>query len=319
MRNRKSLNFTNFNYPNEPNIGLMKNFYLLFTLTLYFLSSVTMAQEIRKVHGKYQLRMELNMTENDTRKLAEEMAKIDALQKTFGSIVDQEFNMMIESGIPDYNIISKTETKGEWVETTRRVFYEDLKAETTIDGERNIKWITCEIRGRAREVKPRAHIDFYPLNCPNLSCRTTEIVDDGNLYLYFRSPVDGYLSVFIDDGNLITRLLPDCYASKEFESGVFVKGDQQYIFFSREDNSLPQKTVEKYRMFTSKKFEFNYLYIVFSESQFVKPILDEKQFKNGIIQPKSLSSKEFQEWLAENRYASDSFQKRQIAITVKGK
>jgi hypothetical protein len=303
-----------------PKAATMKRMLLLLLLCLLISLPPAIAQKIKKVEGTAQVRMELNMTENDTRKLAEELAKIDALQ-IFGTIADQEFNMMIKEGKADYNIIAKTEVRGEWVETIDGPFFEeDFKKEKTDEGIRNVKWITCNIKGKGRELTPRAQIDFYPLNYPNLSNRTTEFPDEGNLYLYFKSPVDGYLSVFLDDGIATYRLLPDAYASKEFESGVLIEGDESYIFFSKkkEQNKLPQKKVEEYTMFTTEKLEYNYLYVVFSESRFVKPILNDIQIINGDTLPRSLPFKKFQDWITENKYANPTFQVRKMAITLKG-
>lgn len=301
-----------------PKAATMKRTSLLLLMCLLILVPPAIAQKIKKVEGSAQVRMESNMTENDVYKLAEELAKIDALQ-SFGTIADQEFNMMIKEGKADYNIIAKTEIRGEWIETIDGPFFkEDFKQEKTGQGIRNIKWITCTIKGKARELTPRAQIDFYPLNYPNLSNRTTEFTDEGNLFFYFKSPVDGYLSVYLDDGNSTSRLLPDTYSPPEFEKGVRVTGDKSYIFFSPEHNNLQQEGVEEYMMFTTQKIEFNYLYIIFSENPFVKPILHDKQIINGNTIPKSLRSDKFQQWLIDNKYADPAFQVQRMAITLKG-
>lgn len=286
-------------------------------LFVILFSGISFAQKIVKVSGNAQVRMESNMTENDTYKLAELYAKINALQNKFGTITDQQFIFMVENGKADYNIIAGTEIKGEWIETTHKHFSEDFTDEKSRDGNRKIKWVTCEIVGKARKITPRAHIEFYPMNCVELSCKTTEIANDGNLYLSFKSPVDGYLSVFMDDGNRTYRLLPDKYSPKAFESGVFVKGDQNYILFSPDSNTLIQKQVEEYKLFTDEELEYNYLYVVFSEKPFVKPILENFETKNERQLPKWMTTKKFQEWISENKYAENSFQVKQMAITIR--
>jgi len=303
----------------------MKKPFILFIIYLFFSLPGTFAQKIKTVKGTAQVRMEANMTENDTRKIAEELAKINALQMAFGSTADQEFNMMMRDGKADYNVIAKTEVKGEWIETSDRNFSENFTTEKMPDGTRKVKWITCDIKGKARKLPARALIDFYPLNCPELSCRTTEFTDGADLYLYFKSPVNGYLSVFLDDGNEISRLLPDSQTSNKNMSGVPVKSDKEYLFFSSNHNSLAQKEVDEYNMtmLTSKNIEFNYLYIVFSEHQFVKPILTSRNIHraDGDVYsfPKTLSSDDFQKWITKNKYTDKTFQVKKMSIMIKAK
>ena len=287
-------------------------------LLLVLSAHLSFSQKIEKVNGTAQVKMESNMTENDTRKLAEELAKIDALQNTFGTVTNQEFNMMIRDGEADYNVIAKTEVKGEWIETTQKHFPENFKTEKDEHGTRKVKWITCNIKGKARKVIPRAHLDFFPLNCQDKLCKTTMFADGSNLYLHFTSPVNGYLSVFIDDGSSSFRMLPDTYSTSGSENGIKVKEDKVYLFFSPNNNDLHQRKVEEYQMFTNRETEYNYLYIIFSEKPIVKPILKGIEVKQNRTLPKSLNSEDFQEWITENKYTEPSFQVKQIAITITG-
>ncbi len=88
------------------------------------------------------------------------------------------------------------------------------------------------------------------------------------------------------------------------------------MLFSPDHNELPQNQVEEYEVFTIKEIEYNYLYIVFSEEEFVKPVLNKKKQDQDRKLPKSLSSSKFQEWLAENRVSTNSFQDRKIKISI---
>ena len=55
---------------------------------------------------------------------------------------------------------------------------------------------------------PKANLEYVILNCPETACRTSNFFDGEQFYLYFKSPVDGYLSVYIDEGDITYRLLP---------------------------------------------------------------------------------------------------------------
>jgi hypothetical protein len=137
------------------------------------------------------------------------------------------------------------------------------------------------------------------------------------LYLFFQSPVDGYLSVYVDEGDITYRILPYVTMIDEYRGGVFVEGDKEYLFFSKKDNPYKSSIVDEIEMYTNKKIEYNQVYIVFAEEKFVKPVLDQNPEVDGRILPKSLNSKEFQFWLSENRAVIESFQDRKIKISIR--
>lgn len=293
-----------------------RKFILFVTLILVLVPSIVFSQKIVRTHGSEQVRMERNMTLEEVYELAEEKAKINAIQNVFGTDVLQQTDMTIVDGKTDYSIIGSTKIKGDWIETTYIEFKSDFKSEKGQYGISQIRYITCIIKGRVRKSTPKANIEFMILNEPIIGARTQSFYNNEQIYLNFKSPVDGYLSVYIDDGTMTYRLLPDTYASSEFLSGSFVKADEDYLLFSPDHNELQQNQVEEYEMFTIKEIEYNYLYIVFSEDEFVKPILNKKKQEQDRQLPKSLSSVKFQEWLAENRATTNSFQDRKIKISI---
>jgi hypothetical protein len=288
-------------------------------LALFLLIAVNplSAQKIFQAEGKSQVRMENNMTTEDVYAQAEQQAKINAIEKEFGTYVEQQTDMTLSDGRISYNIIGTTKVKGDWIKTSSIKFSEDLRLETGAYGKQNVKYITCNIKGKVRKSAPKANIDFKILNCPDEACRTTDFVDGEQLYLYFQSPVDGYLSVYVDEGDITYRLLPYVLMSDDFQSGVFVESDTEYLFFTEKYNSFKSSVVDEIVMFTTKNVEYNTIYIVFAEEKFVKPILEKKEEIDGRILPKSLSSEEFQSWLSENKAILDSFQDRKIKINIK--
>jgi len=290
--------------------------FLLISLIVLISTEDLFAQKIVNAAGKSQIRMENNMTTEDAYELAKQQAKINAIEKEFGTYVEQQTDMKLEDGRTFYNIIGTTKVRGDWVKTTRVSFSEDMRLESGSYGKQNVKYITCQINGKIRKSIPKADIDFEILNCPEKACRTTDFVDGEQLYLYFRSPVDGYLSVYVDEGDITYRLLPYVLMNKDFKSGVFVEGDRRYMFFSEKFNPFKSSVVDEIVMFTTQKMEYNNVYIVFAEEKFVKPILDQKTEVDGRILPKSLTSDKFQEWLSENRAVIDSFQDRKVKISI---
>lgn len=290
-----------------------------FILALFMFGGISTlsAQKIVQADGKSQVRMENNMTTEEAYNLAEQQAKINAIENEFGTYVEQQTDMTLTEGRTSYNIIGTTKVKGDWIKTTGIKFSEDFRLESGTYGKQNVKYISCAIKGKVRKSTPKANIDFLILNCQDEACRTTDFLDGEQLYLYFQSPVNGYLSVYVDEGDITYRLLPYVLMSDDYQSGVFVEGDRQYLFFSEKFNAFKNSVVDEILMFTTKKVEYNTVYVVFAEEKFVKPILDQKTEVEGKILPKSLSSEKFQEWLAENRAVIDSFQDKKIKISIK--
>jgi len=93
------------------------------------------AQRIINASGKAQVRVEFNMTEQDTRELAEQQAIINAIENAFGTYAEQQTDMTIKDGFSYYNIIGTTKVKGDWIETSDLEFSEDYHSEV-IGGER---------------------------------------------------------------------------------------------------------------------------------------------------------------------------------------
>ena len=283
-------------------------------------SQSAFAQKIVKSAGTAQVRMETNMTTDEAYQQAEQLAMINAIEQAFGTYVEQQMDMTIKEGRTAYNIIGTTKVRGDWLETIDKDFSEHVEIESgKYNKKQNVKYITCNIKGKVRKSSPKANIDFVLLNCPELACRTSDYIDGEQLYIYFKSPVDGYVSVYVDEGDITYRLLPYVTMGDNYQSGVHISGDDEYIFFSEGNNNFSDAIVDEIEMYTNKQVEYNNIYIIFAEEPFVKPILKKKEVAEGRILPKSLESVKFHEWLQGNRATLPSFQEMKIKISIKHK
>lgn len=286
-------------------------FLLVITLTLN-------AQKIKKVKGIARVRMELNMTMGETYELAEQQAIINAIEEAFGTYTEQQMDMTIKDGTTSYNIIGTTKVKGDWIETIGEPsFKPNSQLENTKYGKQNVTYITCTIVGKVRKSVPKAELEYIILNSPNLNSRTHSFYHEEQLYVYFKSPVDGFISIFLEDEDAVYRLLPYMNMRDNYQSGVPIKSDTDYLFFSPDDNPFPGNLVDEPRLLTLKKDkEYNSIYIVFSENEFVKPMLENSSIVNDRIIPKQLSINKFQRWLSNNRASSESFQDIKIKVSI---
>jgi hypothetical protein len=240
-----------------------------FILTLFLMTATTalVAQKIVTESGEAQVRMESNMTEDETRNRAEELAKINAIENAFGTYTEQQMDMTIKDGMTHFNIIGTTKVKGDWIETTSIKFSEDFKKSKTDKGFVTTKYVTCTIKGKVRKSIPRAALEYEILNGPSLLSRTRSYFHEEQLYVYFKSPVNGFLSIFLEDDEAVYRLLPYMNMSDNYQSGVPIKSDTDYLFFSPNDNSFSGNAVDEPRLLTLKTdIEYNFIYIIFSSN-----------------------------------------------------
>lgn len=287
-------------------------------IVLYFLIAVLSiplsAQQTKRSSGSAQVRVEDNMTKEEARRKAEELAKIDAITNAFGQYVGQETNLTVQDGRSSFNIIGTTKVKGEWVRELSKTFEEESRNEKGTFGTIQTQWITCKIRGVVKEATPKANIEYQTLNYPNSVSRTNTFISGNSFYVWFRSPVDGFLSIYLDDGTDVFRLLP--YDDMTSLSTVKIEADKEYIFFSENHNYF-SNNVDELILFTPKNSEMNTLHFIFSEKHYYKPVLDSDYTdEEGNIVPKSLTRRQFENWLAENKTNISDFLDAHVYIEI---
>jgi hypothetical protein len=293
-------------------------FLYIFILTFSLTGS---AQKVIKVNGKSQVRIENNMTREQALEKAEDLAIINAIENSFGTYVEQISDISVKEGAVSYNIIGSTKVKGEWLGLKSIEFKDEIHEQVAGNkSKEKIPWISCTIEGLACEIRPKATLQANTLLCPSPECKSFAFTDSQSLYLYFNSPIDGYLSVFIDEDNETTRrLFP--YLNQGNESAVKIKGDEPYILFSNaKDMNKFEVRADEIELFTYRSLEYNNIYVVFSPIPYCKPILSGAVLLNdGYTLPKAISTGKFQEWLTECRVAMPDFQAKRIKISIEKK
>jgi len=279
------------------------------------------AQKTTSTKGTSQVRMESNMTKEQAREKAEDLAMINAVENAFGIYVEQNADIKVDNGAVSYNIIGTTKVKGEWLRTHKKEFKEDIQDQLDNDQHKEkVIWISCNIEGEVREIRSKASLDIKSLRCPMPECETTIFFDTQSFLLYFKSPVDGYLSVFIDENSETTRrLFP--YLNQGNESAVKVEGDKPYwLFTNSNDLNRFASKADEIELYTYSTIEYNDVYVLFSPSTYYKPILtDATLLPDGYVLPKAISTSKFQEWLSDCRVAMPDFQAKRIKISISKK
>ena len=216
---------------------------ILLLILLFLPFSFVTGQKPVKTSGEAQVELTETRSRQEVKKEAKDLAIINALERAFGRVIIQgnsTYISNISTGEKTetnsvFNMIANTSVKGE-VDEVISEKYEDVKGYKVIDGKKvEITEIKCEITIRARELtEPPIDFTTYTLACTNIKCRTTSFMENDDFFLYFLSPISGYVSVYLDDVEYSQRLLPYRNMPVEYESGMPVKADREFIFFSRE-------------------------------------------------------------------------------------
>lgn len=262
---------------------------------MLFLSVVVFAQRTEKVRVEYVYYPPENVSLEEAKRIALERAKIQAIANEFGTVVAQSNATLVSNrngeSSADFSSLAESEVKGEWIETIGQPTYQ-------VSYEQDMLVVKAIVSGRIREIIS-AQIDLKAevlCNGTDLKFARTDFKHGDDIYLYFQSPVNGYLAVYLLDEvtQMVYCLLP--YRSSP-ESIVSIDKDTPYIFFSPKHAGDNAYLIDEYQMECSTPIERNTLYIIFSPNEFSKAI--SRNVDDGI--PTALPFKEFHKWLAKGK------------------
>ncbi len=262
--------------------------------------------------GEYSFRIEPNQTLVQAKEFALEQAKIIAIENAFGRIISNGNSTYLQNNTnsnqiqtkTSFSFISESFVKGEWIKDNSKPVF-------TFEIINDEQWLKVKVDGLIREIEndPIA-FEFHTLNCPKLNCKTELYKDDQDFYVYFKSPENGYLAIYLDDPNLseTARILP-YQNSRLYEGSVKVNRDTDYLFFTKSNDLLKEiGAVDelKFKLAKSNESEQYKLYVLFSKEPFANPLLTDNrkmiaEKKEELLLPKSLPSEQFQRWLQKFR------------------
>jgi len=268
------------------------------------------AQKTVKVCGEYTCHASEDVSLEQAKKMVLEQAKLAAMAEEFGTTISQWNSTVVknDNGKSDISFLSLSgsEVKGEWLE--------DIKIEYGKPYyEQDMLILSVSVCGKAREIVS-AGVDFSAkvLNSAESKYETTDFHNGEDIYLSFRSPVDGYLAVYlVDSDQKAFCLLP---YMNDPTGKVQIKSGKDYLFFSEKYAEKAEKNiVSEYTMTCSKSAEQNILYIIFSPNEFTKA----NDVAGDEALPRELSFEDFQKWLAKNRQKDKDMKVENRSLTIK--
>lgn len=258
------------------------------------------AQKLKTVEHTYTYFARNSESLEQAKRIAINRAKVEALRKCFGSTISgaTASSLITKNHATTSKFVSLSsegEVNGEWIADEEKPV---IKTSLGDDG----FVVTATVKGKVRELQGNG-IDFTAKvlrNTPDIRYESSEFIAGDQLYMYFTSPIDGYLAIYLTDGDNSYCLLPYMKNS----SGIFqiVHGEEYKLFsWKHPSDEENPKEIEQYTLTTEgEQGDLNQLYIIFSPNEFTKA-LDKFGQKDGNTLPRNLSWEEFQKWLLRIR------------------
>lgn len=277
----------------------MKHFLALTLLSLVSVS--VLAQRDATVTATYVYHASRNESRQQAERNAVNCAKVEALRKEFGTVLSgaSATSLISKNNITESKFVSiggEGEVNGEWIADL-----EEPQIATTLEDAGFC--VTATVKGKAREItnNPIGFEAKILRNEPDLKYESTEFTAGNRIFIHFTSPVDGFLTIYLLDGETAYCLLP--YANDPDGTYPVVHG-KEYTFFSRDkyDEDESELDIDEYALTTEDKHQdLNQLYFIFSPQKFTKASDKFRKADDGTIYPRMLSWENFQKWIMHTR------------------
>ncbi len=304
----------------------LRNFFLFLMISITAQSTFGQKAEVVDITETAEIFATDNESVASSRQRAIEAAQLEGLRRAFGMSISHMYEIAerSEEGTQAF-AISTTDVNGEWIQ--------DLaEPKITVKPAEGGSWYIATVKGRGRRIA-REHVDLdirylYGLDADRQQCKGD--YDEGdNFYLYFCSPIDGYLTVYLrddDENQTMQAILP--YEGMGGEAYP-VKADQKYIFFSK---GTAEPEVAKYaralKLYSRKWIDINTVYVVFSPNPFSRSKTTENRSAEQTVNigtekinlmPRETTAKNFRKWLSKRQCEDYRLQLKQKQITIKKK
>lgn len=282
--------------------------HLLLFLIMVVWPIVIIAQ--KTVTATYTYYVPDNMSINDAKRTALDRAKEQCIANYFGTTITQENSTVIknENGQSKISLLSLggSSAKGEWVETIGEPNY-------NIRYEQNMLIVSVSVKGKIKKISQiHYNLDIKVLcNGTTAKYENNHFKEGDDMYVSFKSPVDGFLSIYLlNEKDLnVYCLLP----YRNCTSGSWaVTHDKEYLLFS---SCNGDSNTDEYTLTCSDKKEYNQLIFLFSPHEYAKAQTSD----NSISLPKLLSYDNFLKWLAKLKRNDGSLEIIKKEIVIIGK
>lgn len=286
----------------------MKKFLTIF---IFCVVSITVtAQKVVSVSGEYTYHVPSTMSLEVAKQEALLQTKLHVLSEKFNQSINQTTTSIVEnvqsngvSSRTEVRTLSTREVKGEWISDTKpaeqECFFDETMPNTII--------IKTKVWGEAREIVNKVDVDVRLLKDTFKEAVSDVFSNEQEFYIYFKSPISGYLAVYLIDTEeeMAYCLLP---YENDIHGSVPIKSNFDYILFKD----------DAYMFITNRSVIYNHLSIIFSPNEFYKA-KDEKHIKteDELYQlPRNLSLKEYEKWIHKCKSRDAQMIEKRITVQI---
>lgn len=298
----------------------MKFHWTILILATFLALPVSAKKEgrVETVSGTYLIEVPSYMSLDQAKQEALLKAQNQAIENEFGSSVSTYTISWVENRSGNANSSVHAESYGQ----VKGVWLGHLEApefkQVIQDGK---NWLEVRVKGKVREmVTGGIQFEAQPLCIePRKDRATTEFKNGQDFFLYFRSPADGYLTIFLLDDTVdeVYTMLP--YQSSGAGS-YRINHDEDYFLFAPskarpEDGAVDELVITAT---DGKPEEFNNLYVIFSPNMFYKvnSTKGQQRLSDDLMLPSSLSFADFNKWLIKYQQKDEDMQIMRIPIHI---
>lgn len=271
------------------------------------------AQKPFTVCGEYTYYAPDNITLAQAKQIALQRARVAGLIAEFNQTVYQSNTTVVTNrngeSITELYSFGGSDARGEWIEDSEapeyKIFYEQ-----------GILVVKASVCGKAREIKS-AGIDIEARVLRNglePKFENDHFNSGDDMYLYFRTPVDGYVTAWLlDRGNqTVYCLLP--YRNMA-QGAMEVEHNKEYVFFHQDHKLKDWQYIDEYTLTADTSVEWNEVYVVFSPNTYAKAISN----VSDELAPRELSFKDFSAWLTRCQTKDPDMKVSKHMIEIKRK
>ena len=273
------------------------------------------AAKTKTIKAEYIYHAPENVTLEQAKHTALQRARLQGLADEFGTNMNQmgtvlRENINGESSASVFQLTNST-VKGEWIRDLDEPTY-------NIRYEGGTLVVTVKVRFEAREMKS-ATVDYEAKvlrNGTDDKYESDEFKSGDDLFLSFLTPKEGYLAVYLVEGDDAYCLLP---YRNQTDGICRVKANTRYVFFSAKEDK--RANVDEYVMTTDKALENNVIYVIFSPKEFTKAADTQSdrqvELEGTAGLPRELSFDKFQKWLSNQMAGDEKLSFKSIPIIIR--
>lgn len=298
---------------------MVRRFLLILMAGVAFAGSLS-AQKVKDLEGEYTYIQPADESQVVAEQKAVKRAQTDAIAREFGTLVMSNSLTRVDNSSISHVQIGENEVKAEWIRDNKSPKFEYLMDPAS--GQRIIK---VKVWFKAREIISKAvEVEANLLrNGTSLKNEDDRFYSGDQMYLHFKSPIDGYLVVYeMGEDNVVRRLLP---YSRSRMTSYKIEGNKDYILFSPSHlyNGEQKNDVDEILFTASQSIEGDRICVMFSPNEIFRPAdanggnIEGGRFgiaAASLQLPRQLPFEKFQKWLSDTRLKD--IQMRYVPIEI---